>query len=69
MIRELAPSDDLELNEVSTTAAPSENSKLHEVMYTDASLGVAQMEHTTSPAKPMLMQPLHTAQWGIIQPS
>ena len=33
MIRELAPSDDLELKEVSTTAAPSEDSKLHEVMY------------------------------------
>ena len=33
MIRELLPSDDLELKEVSTTAAPSEDSKLHEVMY------------------------------------
>ena len=34
MIRELAPSNDLELKEVFTTAAPSGNSKLHEVMYT-----------------------------------
>ena len=36
MIRELAPSDDLEMNEVFTTAAPSENSKLHEDMYAAA---------------------------------
>jgi len=40
VIRELAPSDDLELKEVSTTAAPSENSELPEVMYTSRNLRI-----------------------------
>jgi hypothetical protein len=33
-----APSQEVKLNELSITAAPSENSKLHKVMYPDANL-------------------------------